>query len=189
VMDSHAATVRLREAAFGNLVADAIRAATGADVALVNGGGLRGNKDYPAGANITARDVFSEMPFGNVVLVLEAKGSDLKAILEHGLSRAGTEFGGFPQVSGVKVVYDPVKPVGQRVESVLIGEWPLDPNRTYRLAVNDFLAAGGDGYTMLANLKRIVDTNAGPLMAGVVIDYIKQKATVAPRVEGRLQAK
>ena len=188
-MDSHAATVRLGEAAIGNLVADAIRGATGADVALVNGGGLRGNKDYPAGATISARDIFSEMPFGNVVLVLEAKGSDIKAMLEHGLSRAGQEFGGFPQISGVKVVFDPAKPAGQRIESVLVGEWALDPNRIYRLAVNDFLAAGGDGYAMLQNLKRIVDTNAGPLMAGVVIDHIKQKGTIAPRVEGRIVAK
>lgn len=129
------------------------------------------------------------MPFGNTVLVLEAKGSDIKAMLEHGLSRAGQEFGGFPQVSGLKIVFDPAKPVGQRIESVLVGEWALDPNRTYRLAVNDFLAAGGDGYSMLQNLKRIIDTNAGPLMAGVVIDFIKQKSTIAPRVEGRITAK
>ncbi len=188
-MDSHAAIVRLHEAAIGNLVADAIRGATGADVALVNGGGLRGNKDYPAGSTISARDVFSEMPFGNVVLVLEAKGSDIKAMLEHGLSRAGQEFGGFPQVSGLKVVFDPAKPAGQRVESVMVGEWTLDPARTYRLAVNDFLAAGGDGYAMLTGLKRIVDTNAGPLMAGVVIDYIKQRGKIAPRAEGRIAAK
>jgi 2',3'-cyclic-nucleotide 2'-phosphodiesterase (5'-nucleotidase family) len=188
-MDSHAANVRLREAAMGNLVADAIRAATGADVAVVNGGGLRGNKEYPAGSTISARDVFAEMPFGNVVLVLEAKGSDIKAMLEHGLSRAGQEFGGFLHVSGIKVTFDPAKPVGQRIESVLVGEWPLDPNRTYRLAVNDFLAGGGDGYAMLQNLKRIIDTNAGPLMAGVVIDFIKQKGTIAARVEGRVTAK
>jgi 2',3'-cyclic-nucleotide 2'-phosphodiesterase (5'-nucleotidase family) len=188
-MDSQAATVRLREAPIGNLVADAIRAATGADVAMMNGGGIRGNKEYPAGSSISSRYVFSEMPFGNVVIVVEAKGSDIKAMLEHGLSRAGQEFGGFPHVSGIKVVFDPAKPIGQRVESVLVGEWPLDPNRTYRLAMNDFLAAGGDGYAMLQNLKRIVDTNAGPLMAGVVIEFIKQKGTIAPRVEGRITAK
>ncbi len=188
-MDSHAAAVRLREAAIGNLVADAMRAATGADVAIVNGGGLRGNKEYPPGSSITARDVFTEMPFGNVVLVLEAKGSDIKAALEQGLSRAVQEFGGFPQVSGVKVVFDPAKPAGQRIESVLVGEWALDPNRTYRLAVPDFLAGGGDGYAMLQNLKRIIDANAGPLMAGTVIDFIKQKGTVAARVEGRIAAR
>ena len=188
-MDSRADTVRLREAAIGNLVADAIRAATNADVALFNGGGLRGNKSYPAGSNITARDIFTEMPFGNVVLVLDAKGSDIKAMLEHGLSRPGQEFGGFPHISGLKVVFDPAKPVGQRVETIMIGEWALDPNRTYRLATNDFLATGGDGYAMLTNLRRIVDTNAGPLLAGIVIEYIKQKGTVAPKVEGRITTK
>jgi 2',3'-cyclic-nucleotide 2'-phosphodiesterase (5'-nucleotidase family) len=186
-MDSRNETVRFREAAFGNLVADAIRAATNADVALVNGGGLRGNKVYPAGSNITSRDIFGEMPFGNIVLVLDAKGSDIKAMLEHGLTLVG--HGGFPHVAGMKVVYDPGRPVGQRVESIMIGEWAVDPNRTYRLAVNDFLASGGDGYAMLTGLRRIIDTNAGPLMAGVVIDYIKQRGTVGPTVEGRIRAK
>jgi 2',3'-cyclic-nucleotide 2'-phosphodiesterase (5'-nucleotidase family) len=188
-LDSRNETVRFREAAIGNLVADAIRAATNADVALVNGGGLRGNKVYPAGSNLTSRDILSEMPFDNVVLVLDAKGSDLKAVLEHGLPRPGEESRGFPHISGMKVVFDPAKPKGQRVESIVIGEWALDPNRVYRLATNDFLAAGGDGYAMLQNLKRIIDTNSGPLMAGVVIDYVKQKGTVAPRVEGRITAK
>ena len=65
----------------------------------------------------------------------------------------------------------------------------LDPARTYRLAANDFLAAGGDGYAMLATLKRIVDANAGPLMAGAVIEYVKQRGKVAARVDGRLSAK
>lgn len=188
-MDSHAEIVRLGEAAIGNLVADAMRAATGADVALMNGGGLRGNKRYPAGSSLTARDVFSEMPFGNVVLVLEAQGRDIKALLEHGLSRAGREFGGFPQVSGVKAVFDPALAAGSRVVSVTVGDAPLDPDRTYRIATNDFLAAGGDGYTMLRDLKRVVDSNAGPLVAGVVIEYIKQKGTVAPAVEGRIKAR
>jgi 5'-nucleotidase/UDP-sugar diphosphatase len=188
-LDSRAETVRFREAALGNLVADAIRAATNADVAMINGGGLRGNKVYPAGSNITARDVFTELPFGNIVLVLDAKGSDIKAMLEHGVSRAGLEFGGLPHISGMKVVFDAAKPAGQRVESVLIGEWALDPNRTYRLAVNDFLAGGGDGYAMLTGLRRIVGENAGPNMTTVVIDYIKQRDTIAPTVDGRLRPK
>jgi 2',3'-cyclic-nucleotide 2'-phosphodiesterase (5'-nucleotidase family) len=123
------------------------------------------------------------------VLVLEAKGSDIRAMLEYGLSRAGTEFGGYPQVSGVTVVFDPAKPAGQRIESVLVGGAPLETDRIYRLAVNDFLAAGGDGYAMLPGLKRIIDTNAGPLMAGVVIEYVKQRGKVAARVEGRITAK
>ncbi|MCW5772132.1 MAG: bifunctional metallophosphatase/5'-nucleotidase [Rhodospirillaceae bacterium] len=188
-MDSRAEFVRFRETAIGNLVADAIRSATNADVALVNGGGLRGNKRYPPGSTITARDIFTEMPFGNVVLVLEAKGSDLLAMLEHGLSQYGQEFGGFPQISGMKVVFDPAKPAGSRIVSAMIGGAPLDPGRSYRLALNDFLAGGGDGYAMLRDLKRVLDANAGPLMAAVVIDYIKRHGTVAAKTEGRLVAR
>jgi 2',3'-cyclic-nucleotide 2'-phosphodiesterase (5'-nucleotidase family) len=188
-MDSHAEIVRFGEAAIGNLVTDAMRAATGADVALMNGGGLRGNKNYPAGSTLTSRDIFSEMPFGNVVLVLEAKGRDLRAMLEHGLSRYGQEFGGFPQISGLKAEFDPKRRAGERVLSVAIGDAPLGADRVYRLATNDFLAAGGDGYAMLGDLPRVVDANAGPLVAGVVIDYIKQKGAVAAKPEGRLAAR
>ncbi len=129
------------------------------------------------------------MPFGNAVLVLEAKGRDLRAMIEHGLSRYGQEFGGFPQVSGLKAVFDPARPAGQRVSSVAVGDAPLKAERDYRLATNDFLAAGGDGYAMLRDLRRVVDANAGPLLAGVVIEYVKQKGTVAAKVEGRLSAR
>lgn len=188
-LDSHAEIVRFGEAAIGNLITDAMRAATGTDVALMNGGGLRGSKRYPAGSSITSRDIFTEMPFGNVVMVLEASGEVLVAMVEHGLSRHGQEFGGFPQLSGLKAEFDPKREPGRRVLSVSIGGAPLDRSARYRLATNDFLAAGGDGYTMLRDLRRIVDSNAGPLMAGVVIDYLKQKGTVSPRVEGRLTAR
>jgi 2',3'-cyclic-nucleotide 2'-phosphodiesterase (5'-nucleotidase family) len=87
------------------------------------------------------------------------------------------------------VEFDPKRDPGKRVLSVAIGGAPLDRGNRYRLATNDFLAAGGDGYAMLRDLNRIVDANAGPLLAGVVIDYVKQKGTVAARVEGRLAAR
>ncbi len=185
-MDSRATAVRLREAAIGNLIADAIRAATNADVGLINGGGIRANKQYPAGSTITRRDIFSEMPFGNTVMLLEVTGADLAALLEHGLSRAGEETGSFPQVSGLRVVFDPANPAGARVLGITVGDAPLDRSRVYRLATNDFLAGGGDGYGLLANKRRLIDSNAGPLMAEIVMEYIRQRGTVAPRVEGRI---
>jgi 2',3'-cyclic-nucleotide 2'-phosphodiesterase (5'-nucleotidase family) len=185
-MDSRAAAVRLREAAIGNLIADAIRLATNADVGLVNGGGIRANKQYPPGSTITRRDIFSEMPFGNTVVVLEITGAGLLGVLEHGFSRAGQEAGIFPQVSGLAVVFDPARPPGQRVKRVSVGGAPLEAGRLYRLATNDFVAGGGDGYAMLADKRRILDANAGPLMAEMVMDYIQRRATVAPRIEGRI---
>ncbi len=73
-LDSRRATVRTGEAALGNLVADALREAVKAEVAITNGGGLRGNKEYPAGHAITRKDVLTELPFGNLTMKLRGDG-------------------------------------------------------------------------------------------------------------------
>jgi len=189
ILDSRGDAVRSRETTMGNLVADAIRATIGADVALVNGGGLRGNKLYPAGFQITRKDILGEMPFNNVIMMVEVSGAELKQILEHGVADVSQPQGRFPQVSGVKFVYDAAKPAGERIETISVGDQPLDAAKMYTLAVNDFLAAGGDGYTMLKDKKRLVDSNIGPHMAGSVIDYLVRQGTVSPKIEGRVVAK
>ena len=82
--------------------------------------------------------------------------------------------------------FDAAKPRGRRIASVTVGGAPLDPARTYRLATNDFLARGGDGYAMFAGAPRIVDANAGTLMTAQVIDAVAAAGEIAPRVEGRI---
>ena len=77
-LDSRNATVRGREAAIGNLIADAMRERTRADAAIMNGGGIRGGKVYEPGTAITRRDVQAELPFGNHLVALDVKGSDLR---------------------------------------------------------------------------------------------------------------
>ncbi len=79
MLDSRNATVRGREAAIGNLIADAMRERTRADAAIMNGGGIRGGKVYEPGTAITRRDVQAELPFGNHLVALDVKGSDLRA--------------------------------------------------------------------------------------------------------------
>lgn len=187
-LDSRASTVRTRESAIGNLIADAVLAATNADVALMNGGGIRGNRTYPAGHALTAKDILAELPFNNTIVVVEAKGKHILDALEHGLSRAGSEQGRFPHVAGMKVRYDTRRKPGARVVSLTIGDAPVDPEKTYRLAVNDFLAGGGDGYDMFRDLKQVVTEANGPAITNTVIEFVKAKKTVAPRVEGRLVA-
>lgn len=188
-MDTRAETLRGGEAAFGNLVTDAVRARMKTDVALMNGGGMRGNRLYKAGTVLTRKDILGEMPFDNTLMVLQLRGRQLRAALEHGVARVGEQSGQFPQVSGLTMVYDPKRPAGKRVLSVKIGGKRLDPKAMYTLATNDFLADGGDGYAMLARAKRLIGANAGPHMAGSVVDYIKSKGTVSPKVEGRIVAK
>ena len=185
-LDSRRATVRLKESAIGNLIADAIREYTHADVALTNGGGIRGDRTYPAGTTLTRKDVLTELPFGNVVVLLEITGADLRAALEEGVSAVEDVAGRFPHVSGLHFVFDPKRPKGSRVLEVTVGGKPLDPGATYKLATNEYLMAGGDGYASLKRARPIVDASGGALMASVVIDYVAARGTVSPAVEGRI---
>ena len=186
-LDSRRAMVRTRETAIGNLVADAMRLAVGADVALTNGGGIRANRVYPPGTRLTRRDILSELPFGNKTVLLELTGEDLRAALEHGFGGIEKNSGRFPQVSGLKVVYDPRRPPGARVIEVRHEGAALDPDGRYTLATNDFMARGGDGYLVFAGKKPLIEARAGTLMASQVIDHILARRTVAPRPEGRLR--
>ena len=185
-LDSRRGTLRNGEAAIANLITDAMRAATGADAALYNGGGIRGGTVHPAGAVLTRRDVRTEMPFGDKTVVLEVSGAVLLEALEHGVGGVGEGAGRFPHVSGLAYRFDASKPAGHRIAGVTVGDAPLDPTRTYRLATNDFLASGGDGYAMLADAPRIIDANAGALVATQVMDAITAAGEIAPRVEGRI---
>ncbi len=185
-MDSRTGAVRGDEAAIGNLFADALRAHFKADIALLNGGGLRGNRQYEPGAGLTRRDILAEMPFSNAVEALDITGKQMLAALEYGLSAVAARAGRFPQTSGLAVTYDTTKPPGHRVIAALAGGKPLDPKRVYRLATTDYLAKGGDGYQVLTEAKVVVDASGGPLLANVVADYLVAAGTVAPKVEGRM---
>ena len=185
-LDSRRRVVRSRETGIANLIADAMRAATGADVALINGGGIRAGKVYPPGTILTRRDLQSELPFGDKTVVLEVSGADLRAAVEHGVSEVAKGAGRFAHVSGMAYRFDASKPAGRRVAGVTVGGAPLDPARTYRLATFGFLGRGGDGYAMLAGAPRIIDANAGTLAVAQVIEAIATAGEVAPRVEGRI---
>jgi 5'-nucleotidase/UDP-sugar diphosphatase len=185
-LDSRRATVRGGEAAMGNLVADALRASVGADVAITNGGGLRADKEYEAGQKLTRRDILAELPFGNTTVLMELSGEKLKAALENGVSQVRELGGRFPQVSGLVVEVDLKEPAGSRIKSVKVNGQPLDPAKTYKLATNDFMARGGDGYRAFIDGKSLVDVAASQLMASQVIDYVTKAGKVAPKVEGRV---
>ncbi|RAU22977.1 bifunctional metallophosphatase/5'-nucleotidase [Paramagnetospirillum kuznetsovii] len=187
-MDSRTGAVRGDESAIGNLFADALRAHFKADMALINGGGLRGNRQYEPGTVLTRRDILAEMPFGNAVMALDITGKQMLAALEHGLSAVAAKAGRFPQVSGLAVTYDSTKPVGSRVISALVNGKPLEPRRVYRLATTDYLGNGGDDYKVLTEATVVVDASGGPLLANVVTDYLTTQKTVAPKVEGRVVA-
>ena len=188
-LDSRKASVRTGETAIGNLIADAAREATGAVVAITNGGGIRGNKEYPAGTRLTRKDIFTELPFGNKTVKLEVTGETIWAALENGFSEIENGAGRFPQVSGLVVEADFTRPKGNRVLSVSVGGKPLDRTLSYALATNDYMQGGGDGYAMFKAAKVLVDALNAKLLATDVMDYIAAKKDVAPAIEGRIKVK
>jgi 2',3'-cyclic-nucleotide 2'-phosphodiesterase (5'-nucleotidase family) len=95
-LDSRRATVRSAESNFGNLVADAMREAVGAEIAPANGGGIRGDRLYQPGTVLTRKDILSELPFGNVTVLVELSGADLLAALENASRRSRTPPGASP---------------------------------------------------------------------------------------------
>jgi LPXTG-motif cell wall-anchored protein len=171
------------ESKMGNLVSDAIRATYQVDVALQNSGGLRA--DFQPGP-LTRADVFAVLPFGNLVVTGQLKGSDLLAALENGVSDVSGSAGRFIQLSGVRFAYDASQPVGKRVLwAVLSDGKPVDPNATYKVAANDFMTAGGDGY---ASLTKMIGAVSREPLFDVAANYVKGLGKVNPQVEGRIIA-
>ncbi|MDR1217086.1 MAG: 5'-nucleotidase C-terminal domain-containing protein, partial [Oscillospiraceae bacterium] len=187
--------LRTGEAVAGNLVADAMRAAAGADVALENGGGVRDTyPSLPAG-ELTRTQLITVLPFGNVLHMAEVSGAVLKEALEHGVELYPAPTGGFPQVSGVAFTFNPLAPAGARILEIEVGGEPLDLEKTYSLVTNDFTGPlGGDGYTMLrepfaTRTLPIKETGLATLDE-VLVWYLSEHADdVKYETQGRIVAK
>lgn len=188
--------VRVRETNLGNVVADSLYqyGQTGfshpTDIAVTNGGGLR--ETIAKGKPITKGNVIAVLPFGNTISQIQVSGQQVLDMFEKSLGsilqvdKNGKKVldengqpllepsGGFLQVSGVKVYYDTNLPSGKRVLAIQVknrttGRYELlDLAKTYYLATNDFLAAGGDGYTMLGGARE-----EGPSMDAAFEEYLK----------------
>lgn len=190
-LEGERAKVRSGETNLGNLIADAIlwkAQPAGAQMALWNGGGIRAS--LPAGP-LTFGNCMQVLPFGNYLVVLELTGEQIWQALENGVSQVEKTAGRFPHVAGLRFVWDPGKAPGSRVEKVevfLEGAWqPIDLGATYRLATSNFLAAGGDGYTVFLEAKN--SWNLGFVDYEVLAEYIQAHSPVAPQVEGRIVRK
>lgn len=186
-LDSRRNVVRAEESTMGNLITDALRDATGADIAIMNGGGIRGDTTYEAGRKLTRRDILTELPFGNTTVVTELPGSQVLLALENGVSQVEKGAGRFAQVSGVTFAFDASAPAGSRVSEVLVGGAPLEADRLYTVAVNDYIVGGGDGYASLGGGRIITDGPTGQLVANDVMAYVEKLGTVKVAVEGRIK--
>jgi 5'-nucleotidase/UDP-sugar diphosphatase len=185
-LDSRNATVRTGEAAIGDLIADAMRQMAQADAAVMNGGGIRGGRTYAPGSKISRRDVLTELPFGNRLVTLELTGRELEQALENGLAQLPRAGGRFPQVSGIRLTADISRPAGERIVSLDVAGAPVDLDRRYKVATNDFLAQGGDGYLPFERAKSLLPIDDSPTLANEMMVYLRRLGTVHTGVDGRI---
>ena len=172
--------VRAGETNLGNLLTDMMLKVSGADVVLTNGGGIRAS--IKAG-DITKGDVLEAFSFDNIISVIEVTGVDIKAAIEHGISDYPEPKGAFPHVAGMTYKFDQSKEAGNRVTEILVKGEPIDLNKTYKLATNDFLAIGGDDYEMLKGKKVVAEYDA---LNQLLMDYIEELGEVDIAKEGRI---
>ncbi len=186
-LDAREKVVRREESNLGNYVAEKMRNHLDADVdvALMNGGGIRTDTQYEAGA-LTQRDIVNIFPFGNRLTVLEVTGETLLAVLENGVSEVERLSGRFPQIAGMEYAYDPSNEVGNRITDVTIDGEDVDHEATYALATNGFVSGGGDGYEMLTDVPRILEPVNGPLLSSLLIRRIEAETPIAPERDGRI---
>jgi 2',3'-cyclic-nucleotide 2'-phosphodiesterase (5'-nucleotidase family) len=161
----------------GRLLADAFRHIGRTDVGLVNNGGIRANL---AAGSLSYGALFDAMPFQNRLVRISLTGAALRDMLEHALE-PGTPTA---HVSGLRVSYDPRRPAGQRIKRIrLSNDRALDPRRTYTLAVQDFVAGGGDGFGMLTTWPA---SDAGLTDLDAVIAYLSVlRQPVSPPTDER----
>ncbi len=163
------------ESNVGNVICDAMLEASKAQIAFQNSGGIR--IDIPKG-KITIEQVYSLLPFDNVLVEMDLTGKDILDLLE----QSATLEKGILQVAGIRVKYDMKRPVRSRVIEVFVNGKPLDPNRVYRVVTNDFLAVGGDKFTAFTRGKNIT---YGDMLRDVFVTYLKKHSPISPQVEGR----
>lgn len=179
---------RYQEMAIGDFITDAMVAyveSTGVHVdgAITNGGGIRA--EFPKG-DVTRENIMTVLPFENYVYVLTLKGSEVVKLFEFiGSVKQGA--GAFAQVSKnirYTITYDAAG--NGKISDVTIGGKPIDESRTYRIATNDYMAKGGDGYTVFTTS---IDTyNTSMLISTVVIEYAATlKNAVTPTTDGRIK--
>ena len=174
----------------GNLVSDAILdrvKGQGVEIVIQNGGGLRASIDQ---GTVTMGEVLTVLPFQNTLATFQISGKDLVAGLESGLSQIEDGAGRFPQVAGLKYSFDKsVAPNAGRVKSVEVmenGAWtPINPDKDYLVATNNYVRQGGDGYKVFADkAKNAYDY--GPGLEQVVADYLAAHRPYTPKLDGRI---
>ena len=163
------------ESNLGDLVTDAMREASGAQIAFYNAGGIRA--DLPRGP-ITLEMIYTTLPFDNRLITMDLSGTQIRELLEK-----GAQNGKLLQVSGLKVEFDLSRPAGSKAVSISVGGAPLDPATDYKVVTNDFLAVGGDQVTTFKQGRNMA---VGSPVRDAVIDYIRTHSPLNFQTQGRI---
>lgn len=194
---------RLCESLIGNVTTDAMRIRYGTNFAITNAGGLRDRLTCPntGGGNgfcpvaplqnlITRGQVLAVLPFGNVAITVMLNGAELKSALENGVSTMPGANGRFPQVSGLCFAYDIAAPAGSRVTGAVrqaadggCTGAPIDlsASSSHSVAMNDFMASGGDGYPNVFGRSATRD-----ILDQVLADHVALNSPLSPSIQGRI---
>ncbi|RDU37564.1 multifunctional 2',3'-cyclic-nucleotide 2'-phosphodiesterase/5'-nucleotidase/3'-nucleotidase [Neobacillus piezotolerans] len=183
VLDGERSQVRGGETNLGNLITDAMIDLTGADIAITNGGGIRAS--IPVG-KITKGHVITVLPFGNYIVTKKLTGAQIKAGIENGVDSYPEPKGAFPHIGGMSFAIDVTREKGDRVHSLKVNGKPMEMDKEYLVATNDFMAAGGDEYT---SFKDSPIVNEFPALDEALMNYIGKRGVLNRKVEGRIVAK
>lgn len=162
---------RNTETEIGNFIADAIRHIAKVDISFQNGGGIRFFLDK---GPVTVEEIYNVIPFESFIITLELNGEQIEKILQRSLTTRDK----FLQVSGLKA-----RMKNNKIVDIKTGESKIIGDKNYRIAVNDFLAAGGDGYDVFKQGRNI--KNTGINLRDALIEYIETKKIITGRIEGR----
>jgi 2',3'-cyclic-nucleotide 2'-phosphodiesterase (5'-nucleotidase family) len=175
-IEASGSTSRRHESVLGDLVTDAMRAGTGADVALINAGALRLESNIVPGP-ITNYELEALLPFADQTRVISfpISGAGLRRLLEHGVAEGILGSGGFLQVSGLSFTFDPAKPSGSRIAGEIRREsgQVLQAGDTLMLAFGAYSACtGGDGYSVPEAAKACARQSEAPRAVDLLTRYI-----------------
>lgn len=192
MIDGDRSVCRAMECPMGNLVADAMLERVkeqGISIAIQNGGGLRASIDE---GEILMGEVLTVLPFQNTLATFQLPGSAVIAALENGVGRVEDGAGRFPQVSGLRYVWDAAAEPGSRIASVEVmgdsGWMAIDEATIYGVVSNNYMRNGGDGYSMFRD-QAINAYDFGPGLEQVVADYLKASGSYVPYTDGRISQK
>ncbi|WP_261811390.1 ExeM/NucH family extracellular endonuclease [Microbacterium aurugineum] len=174
------------ESTIGNFVADVQQSSTGADLALMNPGGIRANLMYASSGasdpdgNVTYREAATVQPFANTLVTLTLTGAQLKSVLEEQWQPAGSArpFLKLGVSKGLVYTYDPAAAQGSRITSMTLDGTPVDPAADYTVAANSFLAAGGDNFSTFKEGTGKRDTGKIDLQS--MVDWFDANKTASP---------